>query len=159
MKRFKYYLVSVLLGSGLLANAQNGLHTSGGNASGTGGNISFSLGQLVYTQHSGTSGSIALGVQHPFEIFSVGISEVKTSLSVSLFPNPTTESIMLQTDGIREGQLHYRLTDLQGKLLQESVLAREQTSISMMDLPPAAYFLRVLNSENKSIQTFKIIKK
>jgi hypothetical protein len=43
--------------------AQDALVASGGNASGTGGSVSYSIGQLFYTGNSSASGSVAAGVQ------------------------------------------------------------------------------------------------
>ena len=47
--------------------AQQSVNTTGGNASGSGGSVSYSLGQVVYTYHSSPSGQMNQGVQQVFE--------------------------------------------------------------------------------------------
>ncbi len=64
----------LLLGLGLTGlQAQTSVNATGGNASGSGGSASYSVGQVVYTTHTGTNGSVAQGVQQPFEISVVGL--------------------------------------------------------------------------------------
>lgn len=53
----------LLLGLGLTSlHAQESVNTTGGNASGSGGSASYSVGQVVYTSNTETSGSVAQGV-------------------------------------------------------------------------------------------------
>lgn len=59
----------LLLGLGLTGlQAQESVNATGGNASGSGGSASYSVGQVVYTTNTGTNGTVAQGVQQPFEI-------------------------------------------------------------------------------------------
>jgi len=56
-KRLKLNTV-LLLGIGLTGlQAQTSVNATGGNASGGGGSASYSVGQVVYTTNTGTSGS------------------------------------------------------------------------------------------------------
>ncbi len=48
--------------------AQEALPASGNNASGSGGSSSYSVGQLVFSYKTGTTGSVTEGVQQPYEI-------------------------------------------------------------------------------------------
>lgn len=43
-----------------------------GNATGTGGTSSYSIGQVVYASATGTNDSVNQGMQQPFEIFILG---------------------------------------------------------------------------------------
>ena len=47
---------------------QQAVVTAGAEATGTGGTVSYSVGQVVYQTHAGTNGSVAEGVQQPYEI-------------------------------------------------------------------------------------------
>jgi hypothetical protein len=40
---------------------------AGGEATGSGGSVSYSVGQVVYTTNTGINGSVAQGVQQPYE--------------------------------------------------------------------------------------------
>jgi len=141
-----------LLGLGLTGlQAQESINTTGGNASGSGGSASYSVGQVVYTTNSRTNGSVAQGVQQPFEISVVtGIEEAKgINLSVSAYPNPTTDYLTLSIDNSVKtnhdlSQLSYQLYDMNGKLLQSENITGNQTSIVMSNLVPATYFVKVV---------------
>ena len=151
-----------LLAAGLLwagfAQAQESTNASRGDATGTGGTASYSVGQVVYTTNTGSTGSVAQGVQHAYEIFTVGIKETELNISLTAFPNPTTENLTLQISDYNNEQLSYQLFDMQGKQLSNGQITAQQTQINMNSLPTATYFVNVVNQENKKVQSFKIIK-
>jgi len=158
-KRLKLSAV-LLLGLGLTGlQAQTSVNATGGNASGSGGSASYSVGQVVYTTNAGTSGSVAQGVQQPCEISVVnGIEEAKgINLSVSAYPNPTTDYLTLEVNDYELSNLSCQLYDMQGKLLQSMKITGKQTSIVMSNLVPATYFVKVTEN-NKEVKIFKIIK-
>jgi|SRR5690554_3243411 len=97
-KRFNLAAV-FLLGLGLTAlKAQESVNATGGDASGEGGSVSYSVGQITFQTHTGTNGSVAQGVQQPFEISVVtAIEEAKgINLSVTAYPNWKKRSIPTQ---------------------------------------------------------------
>ena len=161
MRHKKLKLSAVLLlGLGLTGlQAQESVNTSGGNASGSGGSASYSVGQVAYQTHTGTSGSVAEGVQQPYEISVVaGLEEAKgINLSVSAYPNPSSDYLTLSISEFDISNLSYQLYDMQGKLLQNKKITGNQTSIVMSNLAPATYFVRVI-SGSQPIKEFKIIK-
>ena len=150
----------LLLGLGLTGlQAQESVNATGGNASGSGGSASYSVGQVVYTTNTGTNGSVSQGVQQPYEISVVtGIEEAKgINLSVSAYPNPTTDYLTLSIGEFEISNLSYQLYDMNGKLLQSEKISGNQTSIVMSNLVPSSYFVKVIQG-NKEVKTFKIIK-
>jgi hypothetical protein len=158
-KRLKLSTV-LLLGLGLTGvQAQTSVNATGGDASGGGGSVSYSVGQVVYTTHTGTSGSVAEGVQQPYEISVVtGLEEAQSiNLSVTAYPNPTTDYLTLRIDEFEISNLSFQLYDMNGKLLQNEKITGNQTSIVMSNLLPATYFVKVIQG-NKEVKTFKIIK-
>lgn len=152
----------VLLTAGLLtlsiAQAQESFNTSGGDAIGSGGTIAYSVGQVVYTTDTGSSGTVAQGVQHAYEIYTVGIKETALNISLTAFPNPTTDNLTLQISNYNNEKLMYQLFDMQGKQLSNGQVTAQQTQINMNGLPSATYLINVINQENKKVQSFKIIK-
>ena len=140
--------------------AQTSVNATGGNASGSGGSVSYSVGQVVYTTNTGTNGSVAQGVQQPFEISEVtGIKEAKgITLQCSAYPNPTTDFLTLKIEGNVKMQYTASLFDMNGKLLKSKIADGIETTISMKTFVPATYFLKVIQGE-KEVKTFKIIKK
>jgi hypothetical protein len=152
----------VMLLSGLLwagsAQAQESANASGGNATGSGGTVAYSVGQVVYTSNTSSSGTVNTGVQHAYEIFTVGIKETALNMSLTAFPNPTMENLTLQISDYNNEKMHCMLYDMQGKLISNVPIVAQQTPIDMSALPPATYFINVINHKNKKLQTFKIIK-
>ena len=162
MKEKKLRLRLLLLsGFGLIGlHAQEAIPTSGGNASGSGGSVSYTVGQLVYTTYTGTNGTVANGVQQPFEIFIItGLEEAKNiSLKYSVYPNPSIDYLILKVDGDINANYNAALYDINGKLLETIKVEGSVTNIGMANLLPTMYFLKVTQG-GKEIKTFKIIKK
>lgn len=151
---------ALFFGLGLTGlQAQESINTTGGNASGAGGTASYSVGQVVYTTNTGTNGSLAQGVQQPFEISIVmSIPEAKgINLSVSAYPNPTTDLLILEVKDFGNSALSFQLYDMQGKLLETKTITGNKTNIVTSNLMPANYFVKVLEN-NKEIKVFKILK-
>ena len=158
----KSFLVATLLTFAFslsTATAQESVNATGGDASGSEGTVAYSLGQVFYTTSSGSSGTISQGVQQPFEISVVtGLEEAKgINLTVSAYPNPTTDYLTLEVKDFELSTLHFQLYDMSGKLLQSKKITGNQTSIVMSNLVPATYFVKVIQG-NKEVKTFKIIK-
>jgi len=151
----------LLLGLGLTGlQAQTAIPATGGNASGTGGTASYSVGQIVYTTNNGgVNGSVAQGVQQPFEISVVtGLDEAKgITLKCSAYPNPVVDFIKLTVKSEKLKGLSYQLFDINGKLIESRQIESNETSIVMSNLVPATYFLKVTEG-NKEVKTFKINK-
>ncbi|MBN2820874.1 MAG: T9SS type A sorting domain-containing protein [Bacteroidales bacterium] len=148
-----------LLGFAVMGiHAQETTSASGGDASGNGGSVSYSVGQVAYSTNTGINGSIAQGVQHAYEIFvTTGIEEKGVSLSVSVYPNPTSNYLQLKVESEKLKDLSYQLFDMQGKLLQNKKFVGTETQIDMCNYVPSSYFVRIIN-QNQLIKEFKIIK-
>lgn len=140
-------------------SAQNSIHAGGGNASGSDGNISYSVGQVFYNTSQGTNGSIIEGVQQPYEIsVIIGIDEIDgINLYYSAHPNPVTEFLTLSINGVEAIKLLCSLYDLDGKLIRQIQVTDPETKIWMADLVPASYIIR-LTQGNKVVRSFKVVK-
>jgi hypothetical protein len=137
--------------------AQQATTASGGDASGSGGSVAYSIGQIVYTTNTSSSGSVAQGVQQPYEISIItGLLETDIKLNLSAYPNPTTNYLMLQIDNF-DKDLSYQLFDISGKLLESNTVAANSTTINMEQMQTGTYLLKVTQN-NKLVKTFKIIK-
>lgn len=158
----KLYLCAAFITSTIIEiPAQKTTLSTGGNNSGTGGTVSYSVGQLVYYSQSGTTGSVNQGVQQPFEISIVGVADdlSETRIIYSVYPNPATNCIYLKTEN-KNGEsdaVYFELTDNTGKVLAENKLIATEERIDMQSYANAIYFLSV-RKNNKLIKTFKIIK-
>ena len=73
--------------------------------------MAYSVGQIAYTTNSDTSGSVVQGVQHAYEIFTLGIMENDLDISVIIYPNPTAGELILQVNNYNNEQLQHQVYD------------------------------------------------
>jgi hypothetical protein len=158
MKYKKAKLCVLMLGFGLTAQAQQANPATGGDATGSGGSVAYTVGQIVYTTHTGTTGSVAQGVQQPYEISVVlGIENSLIDLDISAYPNPTTQNLTLSIGNDISENLHFQLCDLSGKIIERRKISNRTETIHMENLATGPYFLKVSNANNE-VKIFKIIK-
>jgi hypothetical protein len=162
MKRNKpyFFILLITIISFAKSYSQQSVTASGGNAAGTGGSSSYSIGQTTFTSQTSSGGLITLGVQQPYEIVTLGNDDfTEINLLMSAYPNPTTDLLTLVVSDDKWTDLSYQLFDINGKIVSKlQKMTTSETSVSMQELQQGIYFLAV-NSENKTIKTFKIIKK
>ena len=141
--------------------AQNSVHASGGDASGTGGTVAYSIGQVAYTSADNGTGSISLGVQQPYITMAVGNQEIDAALSVALFPNPVQSNTFLQLDAqTLEEPIEayaYAIYDMYGRLLHQEDIVQSTTKISLAEFHNAMYLVKVIRN-HYTVRTFKVIK-
>ena len=153
MKKLLFLLMFPIIGL-----SQEAIPAAGGDASGLGGTLSFTVGQLVYTSNSASNGSVAEGVQQPYEIYTtVGIEITNISLDFIAYPNPTSSNIVLSIIDFNNEKLNYQLYDMNGKLLKSNKVNAINTTIDMSELPVSNYVLNI-NNDSSTIKSFKIIK-
>ena len=151
-------LLLFLLFFPLLLKAQNNTVTGGSSATGTNGNVTYTIGQVFYKAVSGTNGSVSEGVQQPFEISTLGTTEIpEIQLIASVYPNPTIQNLTLSIKDYDFSNLAYELYDVQGKRIKSNIIIQEETVIDMTPLASAYYFLKISNNTSE-LKTFKIIK-
>jgi len=91
-------------------HAQEGFSTSGGQALGTAGSSSYTVGQTVYDTYTGSTGSVAQGVQQTHDIVALlgaEISDIK--LELVAYPNPIQETLTLKINNYKNEKLTYQL--------------------------------------------------
>ena len=138
--------------------AQEALPASGGNSSGTGGTVSYTVGQSVYTTATGTGGEVIQGVQQPFVIsVETGIEQTGINLECVIYPNPVTDYLILKIDDDYK-ELSYQLFDTKGQMITTGKLTTAETKILTGNLTQGTYLLRVVDN-TQAIKTFNIIKK
>ncbi len=159
-------LRNIMLITGLLLSlafvklpAQETILTAGGNATGSGGCASYSIGQTFYSVHSLTEGSIAEGVQQPFEVYVIsGTQETDMiTLEFRAYPNPVTGLLFLKTGYTENLPLFYRLVDSNGRILLNKRITGDESVVAMEKYAAGIYYLNVMTPE-KNLMTFKIIK-
>jgi len=159
----KHILLLFLYSFGLgTVIAQESPIVTGGIASGSGGSVCYSAGQVFYLTQSSTDGTITTGAQQPFEITTITSVDEGNDINLfcSAYPNPTTDFLILKVDASTTLSIHsisYLLYDMNGRLIESKMVESTETSIAMVNFVPAIYFLKVTNGNNE-VKTFKIIK-
>jgi hypothetical protein len=137
-------------------HAQSNLVSSGSNGVGNGGTFSSSIGQIDYISITSPGGTINSGNQVAFEIFTLGINE-KILLELSVFPNPTTDYLILKIKEKDYSKLSINLKDQTGKLLFSSNIQSAEQKIDFKSFTSGNYFLTIIENNNE-LKSFKIIK-
>ena len=138
--------------------AQEAVMSAGGDAGGSGGNISYSLGQVAYLSVSNTTCSVNQGVQQPYELFFTRVNETNDNRpELLIYPNPTSTNVTLSSDYRTLENRTYQFFNTNGKLLFNQKVTEKRTLIPMEWLPASTYILKVIENE-KEVKTFKIIK-
>ncbi|MCK5694171.1 MAG: T9SS type A sorting domain-containing protein [Bacteroidales bacterium] len=140
--------------------AQEAVLPAGGDGTGSGGSVAYSVGQILYTSSSGVSDEQVHGVQQPYEIsIIIGLEKYKDiGLTLSTYPNPVTDYLILKVESVVWKDLNFQMYNSEGKILFSDNLLNAETNIDMSALAPGMYLLRVC-MEKDPVKTFKIIKK
>lgn len=156
----KIFITSMLFLFGItFLCAQETNPTTGGNANGSGGIVSYSIGQIFYNTISVSNGTIIQGVQQPFEISVV--TAIKNTEYINLrcvvYPNPTSGYLKLSVESETFNDMKFYLFNMSGVRLQEDKVLSKETEIQMENYPSSTYILKIVVG-NKEIKSFKIIK-
>ena len=130
----------------------------GGVINGSGGTVSYSVGQLVYSTDESAGGSLAQGVQRPYRLASVEFKPSAPALNFSILPNPTDGDLLLRLSDKPEEIPLYKVTDLQGRELLEGRVSYPDTPVRLSGFASGTYLIQILNTNNKPLQTLQIIK-
>lgn len=138
--------------------AQQTVCATGGDTHGN-GTISFTVGQPFYIVSDNNNGSLTPGVQQTYLITEIetATSEITPLISMKVFPNPTTDLLTLSINNETSLNLHYTLTDDNGRSLEKSPVETSLTEIDLRHYTPSVYFINVFCGKSR-LKTFKIVK-
>ena len=139
--------------------AQETIPATGSNATGISGTVSYTIGQIFYETNTGTSGSVAQGVQQPYELYVVSGLEPSSEINLvfTAYPNPTPGILMLKIENLIKKNMSYHLYTLEGKLIENRNIVGTETSIMMNGFIPGTYLLKITDKQ-KDLKIFKIVK-
>ena len=155
MNKLLFVLINLLV---ITTQAQKNSVAAGGNALGTSGTASYSIGQISYKSPAGTI--VSDGVQQPYEIQILGTSDYPNiALVMAVYPNPTSNLLTLKIPQENLSNLSYQVYDINGKIVYGlQKITNLETTFSMENNPKGVYFLNVMTN-GKTIKSFKILKK
>lgn len=159
MKKTKRLFFIAQLFLSCVIYSQNNFVVTGGTAIGSGGSVTYSVGQVPFQYQANSNYSISQGLQQPFEIIPLGNDSFSTiSLGIKAYPNPTSSNLFLSTGDQDLTDLNYEITDINGRSIQKSTISNTETAIQCEDMAVGIYVLTV-KKKSQSIKNFKIIKK
>ena len=156
----KSIIISIfVVGFSIQSYAQASFNTAGNNTSGSNENVTSSIGEVFYDTAISSTGSVAAGVQQPYEITeTLGIDITEINLSLKIYPNPTPDILNLKVGFSDFKKYSYEISDGSGKLLTtKNPVIESQTSIRMASYPAAIYYLKIMK-DGKVIKIFKVLK-
>lgn len=157
MKKIKIIFIFTC-GFSLIASGQESVVASGGTSTGSGGNASYTLGQVAYTTNAGAAGTVEQGVQQAFEIYTTGVDNYpEITMEFTIYPNPTTGTLLLNVANYDTVNLHYTLWDSLGRFIRFNKISQSETFIELTNLPSALYLVTITDKDTL-LKTFKIIK-
>ena len=124
--------------------AQADLLPAGGEASGTVGTVSFSVGQVAAGAHVGAGGSVQEGVQQPFTDLSTSTPE-GDPVQARLWPNPATGFLLIELSALPGPDLEYQLFDEAGRQLLSSPVSGPRTTLPIDRLAPGTHLVVLLD--------------
>lgn len=138
------------------SNAQQDVLSSGGDASSSSGSISYSIGQVVFSNSENASGSVNEGVQQPDIIIPINVVEDLQTIEVGLFPNPTRENVMITMPDFQP-KLNASVFDRNGSLIVDWTIQSSQTFLYVGDWAAGQYILRITGNSGHHSE-YKLIK-
>ncbi|HMN05157.1 MAG TPA: hypothetical protein PKD45_05465 [Flavobacteriales bacterium] len=146
-------VLNLVLAAGLFAAsamAQQAVTPAGADASGNGGSLAWTLGQVDAAFLNSSAGSMAQGVQHPVELLTVAVEEQGQTPGLSAWPNPTADALTIDFGEAFDANTQYQVLDAAGNLIAEGRVNASPFTISFLDRPAASYFIRILHPDGTS---------
>ena len=141
-----------MLGS-LALKAQETNVASGGNLSGSGGSVTYSVGQVMNSAEF-----VNTSIQKPSEVDVLqNVDEIKATWKISTFPNPSNGLFVLTIEDVTTEELSYEVLDLLGEVVDTGDIVGTETSIDLSHLTASTYVLAIIH-EDKEIKNLKLIK-
>lgn len=140
------------------SSAQSAILSAGNTSKSANYTLSYSIGELSIATYQKTAVTLTQGQQQGTLIITSLNSLKDSGIEVKVYPNPTSNFVMLTIKGDNTDDLEYALSGINGRLLLSEKNVSQQQKISMSRYVSGIYFLSVSNRRNNNIHTFKIIK-
>jgi hypothetical protein len=135
------------------------LGSAGTEASSSGASISYTVGELVVETGVSSSSVLTQGYQQGF-LTPTAIDEVPSELELSLYPNPTSEFLIIESVDLNKFD-QITMYDINGKLLwSENGNSHVENRLRVDFTPYAAgnYILKMVDSQNQESYSYSVVK-
>jgi hypothetical protein len=139
----------------------NVVASDGGHTQGSGGSISWTIGEPISETYSNASNITTMGFHQP-EIISLAdmIAEQGNGAELLVYPNPVLNEVTVDFAGIKQGSYSLEIIDVLGRLLYRSDAnissSSQQARLRLGEYASGSYFL-LINGESLH-KTVKLIK-
>src|SRR5690606_35525156 len=121
----KIIVIVLLVQSALFA--QNNTVATGGAATGSNGNVTYSIGQINYQTNSNSTVTISQGVQQAFEIITLSSNDIpQIQVTAMVYPNPTVQNVTLIIKEFDISNLNYQLFDSLGRIVSNGKITQNE---------------------------------
>jgi hypothetical protein len=153
MKRIIFYC-SFLYCSSVLA--QERPVASGGEASGTGGTVSYTIGLPDYLTYSANNGTLSQGLQQAYELLSLNVAEWNKDFKVAIYPNPVIDYLVIEIPET-DPELSYHIISSEGKVVKNGRLSDIKTTVDLNAFVSEGYFIEI-RKNNLPVRQYQFIK-
>lgn len=116
---------------------------------------SISIGEIVITpQNQQQSSTGIIGILAQVNSQNLEVPELALNEKITVFPNPTINSITFQTENKLQNE-KVNIVSITGQIVSKKQIS-DTNSLDLSELQNGVY---IIEFENKSIPTFKIIKR
>ena len=148
----------IVLFAGLTTGAQQVLSSGGKSSTVSGVTLSWTIGEPVIETYTSGQHIVTQGF-HQTKLVITALNELELSSDdVIVYPNPAHESVTVKMNYTGAGKI-VAFYDANGKKLWQNICKTNEVKVEMSGYPAATYFIKILSKENKSSQTFKILKR
>ncbi len=154
----KILLLTFVISSFYLGtNAQEVIATSGDYSETTIGSLSWTIGEPIIENVSGTNNILTQGF-HQSKLTVTTINEIPgLEMNITVYPNPASDYLNVEVKTDQQKEFQINLFDLNGKLIMQKDFSSGKETLDMQNYHPAIYILKV-STNNKEIKTYKIVK-
>ena len=149
----KHILIFCLIAT-QYAFSQHSIVSNGGEANGSGGTASYSVGQVYDMSISNNNFSIQEGVQQTYKVNTDGLLEMSTDL-FTIYPIPTSDFITIELKS-KDFEFEYYVISTEGSLVDKGIISSQNSTINLADLKTGEY--HVVCKSDKQFFKSKIIK-
>ncbi|MEX1191922.1 MAG: T9SS type A sorting domain-containing protein [Brumimicrobium sp.] len=154
----KIIFLTVFAFLALQLQAQEATVSSGGDLSGSGGSVSYTIGQVSYNYYSGSNGNISEGVQQIEIEPTTSLDENQFDIDFNLYPNPASDHIIVETADLSNlDDANYNMYNSEGKIVTKGGVSTTTTLVDISELPKSTYYLKII-VDDQIVKSFKIIK-
>jgi hypothetical protein len=157
MKREVYFFIFIILFAIGSLEAQQVISSAGASATGTGVQLSWTIGEPVIETFTGTSAKLTQGFHQSMLSVTAIDPTLFPELQVSVYPNPVSTQLRYKISGERIQNLSYRLFNAEGKTILNKTVENPEELINMEIYTSGIYLLKFFR-EDDPLKTFKIVK-